>query len=60
MTRIRRMNEWVLSVCMVLCLAFTLSVFIESISIPAPLWALLLLVGSASFVTRAMLMKKHE
>lgn len=58
MTRLRKANEIVLSVCMVLCIGLTVSVFFEAVRIPTEVWVLVLIVGSISFVTRAILMKK--
>jgi hypothetical protein len=59
-TRLRRANEIVLSVCLVLCIGLTASVFFEAVRIPTAIWVLVLIVGSISFVTRAILMKKME
>lgn len=58
MTRLRKLNELVLSVCFVLCIGFTISVFFKAIRIPTEMWVLLLAVGTVSFVTRAVLFKK--
>lgn len=60
MTRLRKANEIVLSVCLVLCIGLTASVFSEAIRIPTAIWIWVLVVGSVSFVTRAILMKKME
>ncbi|EON78904.1 hypothetical protein ADIS_0801 [Lunatimonas lonarensis] len=60
MTRLRKANEIVLSVCLVVCIGLTASVFSEAISIPTAIWVVVLVVGSISFVTRAILMEKME
>lgn len=60
MRRLRKANEFVLSVCLVVCIGLTASVFSEAISIPTAIWVVVLVVGSVSFVTRAILTKKME